>query len=72
MRWLAAGEGADPAKIRAFAQGHGGHATLFRATDKSAGTFHPLPETLHALHIRLKSVFDPAGILNRGRLYSSF
>ena len=72
LRWLAAGEGADPLTIRAFAQGHGGHATLFRAADKSAGTFHPLPETLHALHTRLKSVFDPAGILNRGRLYSSF
>ncbi len=72
LRWLAAGEHADPAKIRAFAQEHGGHATLFRAADKSVGAFHPLPETLHALHRRLKSVFDPAGILNRGRLYSSF
>jgi glycolate oxidase FAD binding subunit len=72
LRWLAAGEGADPARIRAFAQGHGGHATLFRAADKSVGAFHPLPATLHALHRRLKSVFDPAGILNRGRLYSSF
>ena len=68
LRWLAADERADPAKVRALAQDHGGHATLFRAADKTAGAFHPLPETLHALHRRLKAVFDPAGILNRGRL----
>ncbi len=72
LRWLAADEGADPAKVRAFAEVHGGHATLFRAADRSAGVFHPLPEAMHALHRRLKAVFDPAGILNRGRLYSSF
>ena len=52
--------------------GHGGHATLFRATDKGVGAFHPLPETLHALHRRLKATFDPAGILNRGRMYPDF
>jgi len=31
--------------------------------------FHPLPEALLALHRRLKRAFDPAGILNPGRLY---
>ena len=31
-----------------------------------------LPPTMHALHRRLKSTFDPAGILNRGRLYPDF
>ena len=72
LRWLAAGEHTDPARVRAWAEGNGGHATLFRATDKSVGAFHPLPETVHALHRRLKAAFDPAGILNRGRLYPDF
>ena len=31
---------------------------------RSAGVFHPLADTLVALHRRLKSVFDPHGILN--------
>ena len=72
LRWLVAGERTDPARVRAFARGNGGHATLFRAADKTVGAFHPLPATLHALHRRLKAVFDPAGILNRGRLYPDF
>jgi len=72
LRWLVAGARTDPARVRAWAEGNGGHATLFRATDKSVGAFHPLPDTLHALHRRLKATFDPAGILNRGRLYPDF
>jgi glycolate dehydrogenase FAD-binding subunit len=57
--------------VRAYARENGGHATLFRAagTDKAVGAFHPLPDTLLALHRRLKGVFDPDGILNPGRLY---
>ena len=43
LRWLVAGERTDPARVRAWAAAHGGHATLFRAADKSAGAFHPLP-----------------------------
>jgi glycolate oxidase FAD binding subunit len=72
LRWLVAGEATDPAQLRAWAQGHGGHATLFRADDKAVGAFHPLSDTMAALHRRLKAAFDPAGILNRGRLYPSF
>lgn len=72
LRWLAAGERTDPARVRAWAAGSGGHATLFRAADKSGGAFHPLPEMVLALHRRLKAAFDPAGILNRGRLYPGF
>ena len=72
LRWLVAGERTDPAQVRIWARDNGGHATLFRAADKSVGAFHPLPDTLHALHRRLKATFDPAGILNRGRLYSDF
>ena len=69
LRWLVAGERTHPASVRAWAQENGGHATLFRARDKSAGAFHPLPEALRMLHRRLKATFDPAGILNRARLY---
>ena len=72
LRWLVAGARTEPAKVRDWARDHGGHATLFRAADKSAGAFHPLPDALHTLHRRLKATFDPAGILNRGRLYPDF
>ena len=72
LRWLVAGVRTELAKVRDWARDHGGHATLFRAADKSAGAFHPLPETMLGLHRRLKAAFDPAGILNRGRLYAEF
>jgi len=32
--------------------------------------FHPLPAPLMALQRNLKKAFDPAGILNPGRLYA--
>jgi glycolate oxidase FAD binding subunit len=70
LRWLVAGERTDAGRVRAWAQSNGGHATLFRAADKSAGAFHPLPEPLLVLHRRLKSTFDPAGVFNPGRLYA--
>ena len=72
LRWLAAGERTDAAKVRAWAAANGGHATLFRAADKAPGAFHPLPEPMHELHRRLKATFDPAGVLNPGRLYPDF
>ena len=68
LRWLAAGERADPQKLRAWAAAQGGHATLFRAAKKERDVFHPLDATMGALHARLKAVFDPHGILNPGRL----
>jgi glycolate oxidase FAD binding subunit len=70
LRWLAAAERADAARLRAWASEHGGHATLFRGGDRAADVFHPLSEALAGLHRRLKAVFDPAGILNRGRMYA--
>jgi len=68
LRWLIAGARSDPAKLRAWAQSQGGHATLFRAADKSPGVFQPLATPLLAIHRRLKAEFDPLGILNPGRL----
>jgi glycolate oxidase FAD binding subunit len=70
LRWLESG--ADAATIRGAAVRAGGHATLFRASDKPAGAFAPLPRELARLHRELKQSFDPAGILNPGRLYPEF
>jgi glycolate oxidase FAD binding subunit len=47
----------------------GGHATLFRHGSAGADVFAPLPAPLLRLHQALKREFDPAGILNPGRLY---
>ena len=70
LRWLADQEEGDAEQARAWAAAHGGHATLFRASDKSAGVFQPLPPALLALHQRLKAALDPAGIFNPGRMYA--
>jgi glycolate oxidase FAD binding subunit len=65
LRWI---RGDDP-QIRDTAKRAGGHATLFRGADKSAGAFAPLTPVVLGLHRRLKDAFDPAGIFNPGRLY---
>ena len=67
QRWLATSLPA--ALVRDAASAAGGHATLFRGRDKSAGAFAPLPAPLRLIHERLKRAFDPVGILNPGRLY---
>jgi len=74
LRWLRAGEhaGTDAAAVREAASRAGGHATLFRAAQKPQGAFAPLPPLLARLHHGLKRSFDPAGILNPGRLYADF
>jgi glycolate oxidase FAD binding subunit len=72
LRWLHANERTDVARVRKWAGDCGGHATLYRAADKSPGVFQPLGDTLRGLHRRLKSAFDPAGVLNPGRMYSEF
>jgi glycolate oxidase FAD binding subunit len=49
----------------------GGHATLMRGPDalrRRVPVFHPQPAPLAALSRRLKAAFDPAGILNPGRM----
>lgn len=68
LRWLRSN--LPPAAIRARAQALGGHATLFRGGDRSAGAFTPLAPALAAIHRRLKAEFDPAGIFNPGRMYA--
>jgi glycolate oxidase FAD binding subunit len=70
LRWLRSN--APARRIREATAKAGGHATLFRAADKSAGAFHPLAEPLLNIHRKLKTAFDPHGIFNRGRLYPEF
>lgn len=71
LRWLVCRTPVAPESLRAWASAHGGHATLYRGNDKSAGTFQPLPAPMVALHKRLKQVFDPHRILNPGRMYGA-
>jgi glycolate oxidase FAD binding subunit len=54
----------------AAAEAAGGHATFFRHRPDDAETFAPLTPAVMRLHRDLKRVFDPAGILNPGRLYA--
>ena len=52
---------------------HGGHATLIRAEPPvRAGVevFQPLEPSLAEISRGIKAVFDPAGILNPGRMYA--
>ena len=67
LRWLKSD--ADARALREAAERAGGHATLFRGGDRSGGVFAPLGAVAMRLHRELKSAFDPAGILNPGRLY---
>jgi glycolate oxidase FAD binding subunit len=67
LRWLKTDLPADT--IRAAIAKVGGHATLFSGGDREGDVFQPLPPALLALHQRLKQSFDPAGILNPGRMY---
>ena len=61
---------AEPALVRGAAARAGGHATLMRAADKSAGAFTPVSDALMAIHRRLKDSFDPDRLFNPGRLYA--
>jgi glycolate oxidase FAD binding subunit len=64
LRWLRGDE------VREVARKAGGHATLFRAGEKTRDrAFAPLEPVVMHLHRQLKAAFDPAGILNPGRMY---
>jgi len=72
QRWVRA-RPADGEGLRRAAQAVGGHATLFIAGGQDAasrtGRLAPLAPALERIHHDLKREFDPAGILNPGRLY---
>ena len=66
QRWICTTAAA--ATLRQAAAAVGGHAVLFRASDKSAGAFAPLAPPLDRIHRELKQAFDPDGVFNPGRL----
>jgi glycolate oxidase FAD binding subunit len=70
LRWLKSNAPAQA--VRDAAKHANGHATLFRAAEKPGGVFSPLEPAVARLHRALKAAFDPAGILNPGRLYEEF
>ena len=69
LRWVTADvDAAD--RLRDWARSHGGHASCFRGAAVPAGVFQALSPALATIHQRLKAVFDPAGILNPGRMFA--
>jgi glycolate oxidase FAD binding subunit len=68
VRWFKSG--AEVAVMREAAQRARGHATLFRVARRSGEAFSPLDPVPMRLHREMKAAFDPAGILNPGRLYA--
>ncbi|MBS0445458.1 MAG: glycolate oxidase subunit GlcE [Proteobacteria bacterium] len=67
QRWLVSDLPA--VQVRAAVERVGGHATLFRALDKSAGVYTPLRAPLDRVHRELKQAFDPSGRFNPGRMF---
>lgn len=67
QRWYRCAPGVTAFDAAAVA---GGHATLFRHAPDAGEVFAPLPVALLRLHQGLKREFDPAGILNPGRMYA--
>jgi glycolate oxidase FAD binding subunit len=64
---------AGAADVRRAVAVRGGHATLFRAAPDvrlTIDVFEPLKPAVERLTRDLKAAFDPAGILNRGRMYA--
>ena len=75
LLWLAVDGAPDAGEVpvRAAAMAVGGHATLVRAdapTRAARAVFQPQATSLAALTARIKRAFDPAGVLNPGRMYA--
>ncbi len=69
QRWVVGVD--DESALRAEVQQSGGHTTAFNRGDRKAEVFSPLTPSMLALQRRVKSVFDPHGIFNPGRLYQA-
>jgi glycolate oxidase FAD binding subunit len=71
LRWMSGP--LEGGALRAACSALGGHCMVYRARRKPAeGPFPRTSAALLALQRRLKAVFDPHGIFNRGRLDPSF
>ena len=75
LLWLAVDDAPDAGEdaVRAAAAAVSGHATLVRAdapTRAARAVFQPQAAGLAALTARIKRAFDPAGVLNPGRMYA--
>ncbi|MFO1147623.1 MAG: glycolate oxidase subunit GlcE [Alsobacter sp.] len=71
--WIATSSAGDAgaAVLRAALAGSGGYATMVRAPDEvraAVAVFEPLAPALAAVSAGIKRSFDPAGILNPGRM----
>jgi glycolate oxidase FAD binding subunit len=72
LLWIAT-PATGAAAIRAAVRAAGGHATLVRAPAEvraAVDVFEPLSEPLMRITAGLKAAFDPAGVLNPGRMYA--
>jgi len=67
LRWIKSHSSFKEIQNRAAASG--GTASVYRNGHRDEDVFMPLPDSLLALHKRIKDVMDPVGILNPGRLY---
>ncbi|MBL8569275.1 MAG: FAD-binding protein [Phreatobacter sp.] len=70
---MLAGDDPQSAFVHAGASRHGGYATLVRASEQArlvADVFSAPTAPLMALQKKLKTSFDPDGILNPGRMYA--
>ena len=70
---LPASDNAHAPLVHATVAGNGGHATLIRApvaVRAAVDVFTPEPPALAALTKRVKSGFDPQGVLNAGRMWA--
>jgi glycolate oxidase FAD binding subunit len=65
QRWCAL----ESDSVFATARDAGGYATLFRSPGPRDAVFAEPSAPLRRLHGALKRIFDPAGILNPGRMY---
>jgi glycolate oxidase FAD binding subunit len=66
---------AGAADVRRVIASHGGHATLIRAaasTRAATDVFQSLEPGTERLSRKLKATFDPANVLNPGRMYVAF
>jgi glycolate oxidase FAD binding subunit len=64
----------EAGRLRMMADHAGGSACLFRAPieiRQTLGAFQPRPKPLQDLMERIRQMFDPAGILNPGKLASA-